>query len=66
MANDLQLEALKSMSDILTHKDSLYLTFTANKSVFTQRFETPIRLLPNRNYEVALHKFYYFKLSKQY
>ena len=55
--SDTQLEVLQNMNDLLTNKDSFYLTFTSNKSVINQRFAIPIQLNPNRKYEAALHNF---------
>mgnify|MGYP003416264866 CR=1 FL=1 len=52
-----ELEALQNMNDVLSTKDSLYLTFTANSSTFTQTFPYPIHLLPNRKYEACLNYF---------
>ena len=57
MTSDTQLELLQNLNDIMSNKDSFYLTFTANKSQFTQRFDVPIKLNPNRKYEAALHNF---------
>jgi len=57
MTSDTQLELLQNLNDIMSNKDSFYLTFTANKSQFTQSFDVPIKLNPNRKYEAALHNF---------
>ena len=57
MTSDTQLELLQNLIDIMSNKDSFYLTFTANKSQFTQSFNVPIKLNPNRKYEAALHNF---------
>ena len=57
MSNDVQLEALQNLSDIMSNKDSFYLTFTANQSQITQKFDVRIKLNPNRKYEAALHNF---------
>ena len=57
MSNDSQLEVLQNLNDVLSNKDSFYLTFTANKSEFTQKFDVPITLNKNRKYEAALHNF---------
>jgi hypothetical protein len=57
MTNDTQLKVLQNLNDVLSNKDSFYLTFTARKSVFTQKFDVPIKLNPKRRYEAALHNF---------
>jgi hypothetical protein len=57
MSTDQQLEILQNMNDVLSNKDSYYLTFTSNKSQFTQKFDVPIKLNQNRKYELALHNF---------
>ena len=57
VSNDLQLEALQNLNDIMSNKDSFYLTFTANKSQITQKFDVPINLKQNRKYELSLHNF---------
>ena len=54
MTSDTQLELLQNLNDIMSNKDSFYLTFTANKSQFTQIFDVPIKLNPNRKYEAAI------------
>jgi hypothetical protein len=54
MNSDSQLEALHQMTDILSSKESYYLTFTLDKTVQSTRFLNPIKLNQNRRYECAL------------
>jgi hypothetical protein len=54
MNNDKAIEALQNMSDMLSTKLSTYLTFTFKGSKHLFRFPTPIKLNPNRNYEIGL------------
>jgi hypothetical protein len=55
--SDTYVENLQNMNDALSNKESFYLTFTSNKSVFTGKLDTPRKLLPNRRYRAALHNF---------
>ena len=57
MSTEQQLEILQHMNNVLSNKDSFYLTFTSNKSQFTQKFDVPIKLNQDRKYELALHNF---------
>jgi hypothetical protein len=50
-------EQLQTIGDILGSKFSSYLVFHSRQSEFNVSFPTPIKLNPNRNYELALHYF---------
>ncbi len=51
--NGKTIETLQNLSDMST-KLSTYLTFTFKGSKHLFRFPTPIKLIPNRNYEIGL------------
>lgn len=55
--NDQSLEKLGEVSSILSTKESFYLTFNSNKTDFNYKFNTPLKLKSNRNYELALQYF---------
>ena len=57
MMSDQSLEKIQNLSDILSSKESYYLTFNSNKTDFNIRFANPLKLNPNRKYECALQYF---------
>ena len=50
-------EQLQTIGDILGNKFSSYLIFHSREAQFNITFPNPIKLNPQRNYEMALHYF---------
>src|SRR5438093_2974926 len=50
-------DRLQEIGDLLSNKHSSYYVFHSKKSDFNIKFPTPIKLNPQRNYELALHYF---------